>query len=280
MSQKRSKNRFMQDIGLCKPLCAAMILCSWLILSPTTAKAADDVAITQAVDQQSTVKGTVVDINGEPVIGASVKVDGGTTGTITDLDGNFSLLVPAGAKLVISFVGYQTQVITVKPGTPLKVVLKEDAELLDEVVVVGYGTVKRANLTGAVSSVKMDDLKDIPATNLSAVLMGTMPGVSVSESTGNPLANASIKIRTSGSWNSEPPLYVIDGFIRDDTYFNMLDPSEIDNISVLKDAAAAVYGVRGAGGVILVTTKKEKKGKYRLIIPVRLDFHREFICPI
>ena len=156
MSQKRSKNRFMQDIGLCKPLCAAMILCSWLILSPTTAKAADDVAITQAVDQQSTVKGTVVDINGEPVIGASVKVDGGTTGTITDLDGNFSLLVPAGAKLVISFVGYQTQVITVKPGTPLKVVLKEDAELLDEVVVVGYGTVKRANLTGAVSSVKMD----------------------------------------------------------------------------------------------------------------------------
>ena len=101
MSQKRSKNRFMQDIG-CKPLCAAMILCSWLILSPTTAKAADDVAITQAVDQQSTVKGTVVDINGEPVIGASVKVDGGTTGTITDLDGNFSLLVPAGAKLVIS----------------------------------------------------------------------------------------------------------------------------------------------------------------------------------
>ena len=91
MSQKRSKNRFMQDIGLCKPLCAAMILCSWLILSPTTAKAADDVAITQAVDQQSTVKGTVVDINGEPVIGASVKVDGGTTGTITDLDGNFSL---------------------------------------------------------------------------------------------------------------------------------------------------------------------------------------------
>ena len=245
---------------MCKPLCAAMILCSWLILSPTTAKAADDVAITQAVDQQSTVKGTVVDINGEPVIGASVKVDGGTTGTITDLDGNFSLLVPAGAKLVISFVGYQTQVITVKPGTPLKVVLKEDAELLDEVVVVGYGTVKRANLTGAVSSVKMDDLKDIPATNLSAVLMGTMPGVSVSESTGNPLANASIKIRTSGSWNSEPPLYVIDGFIRDDTYFNMLDPSEIDNISVLKDAAAAVYGVRGAGGVILVTTKKGKEG--------------------
>lgn len=261
MSQKRSKNRFMQDIGLCKPLCAAMILCSWLILSPTTAKAADDVAITQAVDQQSTVKGTVVDINGEPVIGASVKVDGGTTGTITDLDGNFSLLMPAGAKLVISFVGYQTQVITVKPGTPLKVVLKEDAELLDEVVVVGYGTVKRANLTGAVSSVKMDDLADIPSTNLTSVLMGTMPGVTVGEATGNPIADATIKIRTSGSWNAEPPLYVIDGFIRDETYFNMLDPSEVDNISVLKDAAAAVYGVRGAGGVILVTTKRGKEGK-------------------
>lgn len=261
MSQKRSKNRFMQDTGLCKPLCAAMVLCSWLILSPATAKAADDVEITQAVNQQSTVKGTVVDINGEPVIGASVKIEGGTTGTITDIDGNFSLSVPANAKLSISFVGYQTQVVTAKPGIPLNVVLKEDAELLDEVVVVGYGTVKRANLTGAVSSVKMNDLADIPSTNLSSVLMGTMPGVTVSEATGNPIANASIKIRTSGSWNSEPPLYVIDGFIRDETYFNMLDPSEVDNISVLKDASAAVYGVRGAGGVILVTTKRGKEGK-------------------
>ena len=177
MSQKRSKNRFMQDIGLCKPLCAAMILCSWLILSPTTAKAADDVAITQAVDQQSTVKGTVVDINGEPVIGASVKVDGGTTGTITDLDGNFSLLVPAGAKLVISFVGYQTQVITVKPGTPLKVVLKEDAELLDEVVVVGYGTVRKADLAGSVAVMDNKSFKDQPVTRISEALQGRVSRV-------------------------------------------------------------------------------------------------------
>ncbi len=262
MDQKRSKNRFMPNINLRKPLCAAMILCSCLIASPTVVFAADDVKTTQDVNQQQIpVKGTVVDVNGEPIIGASIATKGGITGTITDIDGNFSLSIPENTPLVISFVGYERQFVTPKAGQVLKIVLKEDAELLDEVVVVGYGTVKRANLTGAVSSVKMSDLADTPATNLTSVLMGTMPGVTVGEASGNPLTNATIKIRTNGSWNAEPPLYVIDGFIRDEDSFNLLDPSEIDNISVLKDAAAAVYGVRGAGGVILVTTKKGKEGK-------------------
>lgn len=261
MSQKRSKKRFIQDIDLRKPLCTAMILCSWLIIAPTPVQAADDATIAQVVNQQITVKGVVMDANGEPVIGASVKVDGGSIGTITDMDGNFSLSVAANAKITISFVGYQSQTIVAKAGVSLKIMLKEDSELLDEVVVVGYGQVKRANLTGAVSSVKMDELADIPATNLTSVLMGTMSGVTVSETTGNPLANAKIKIRTAGSWNAESPLYVIDGFIRDEDSFNLLDQSEIDNISILKDAAAAVYGVRGAGGVILVTTKKGSEGK-------------------
>lgn len=262
MDQKRSKKRFMHEINLRKPLCAALILCSCLIASPTVTWAADGVETTQNVNQQQiTVKGTVVDVNGEPIIGASIAAKGGTTGTITDIDGNFSLSIPENTQLVVSFIGYERQFITPKAGQPLKIVLKEDTEVLDEVVVVGYGAVKRANLTGAVSSVKMNDLADNPATNLTSVLMGTMSGVTVGEASGNPLANATIKIRTNGSWNAEPPLYVIDGFIRDEDSFNLLDPSEIDNISVLKDAAAAVYGVRGAGGVILVTTKKGKAGK-------------------
>ena len=261
MSQKISKNRFTHDTKMRKSLCAAMILCSCLIGAPTTVMAAEDVTTIQTINQQITVKGTVVEPNGEPVIGASVKVEGGSLGTITDLDGNFTLSVPVNAKLIVSFVGYQTQVVHAKSGTHLRIILQEDSKVLDEVVVVGYGAVKRANLTGAVSSVKMDELDDIPATNLTSVLMGTMAGVTVGESTGNPIADASIKIRTSGSWNSEPPLYVIDGFIREASDFNLLDASEIDNISVLKDASAAVYGVRGAGGVILVTTKKGSEGK-------------------
>lgn len=261
MGQKFTKKWFMQDIQLRKPLCAAMILCSWFASVPASVMATDDIAVVQTVNQQITAKGTVVEPNGEPIIGASVKVEGSSTGTITDFDGNFSLAVPTNAKLIISYVGYQTQVFHVKSGAPIRIVLQEDSKVLDEVVVVGYGAVKRANLTGAVASVKMDELKDIPATNMTSLLMGTMPGVTVGESTGNPIADASIKIRTNGSWNAEDPLYVIDGFIRDAAAFNLLDASEIDNISVLKDASAAVYGVRGAGGVILVTTKRGSDGK-------------------
>ena len=160
MAQKITMKGFMLEQHLRKPICAAMILCSWLVVTPLSANAADDVAVVQVVNQQITAKGTIVEPNGEPVIGASVKVEGGTTGTITDLDGNFSLSVPANAKLVISFVGYQTQVVHVKSGAHLNIVLQEDSKVLDEVVVVGYGTVKRANLTGAVASVKMNELDD------------------------------------------------------------------------------------------------------------------------
>lgn len=263
MNQKKSKKRFMQNVKLRKPLCAAMILCSWLVMTPATSMAADEVAITQNVNQQITVKGTVTDVSGEPIIGASVLIEGTTTGTITDIDGNFSLQASPKSTLVVSFIGFQTLKVPANSKS-LNLVLKEDAEVLDEVVVVGYGAVKRANLTGAVSSVKMKDLEDMPSTNLASVLMGAMPGVTIGEATGNPLGTPTLKIRTSGSWNNEPVLYVIDGFIRDADAFNALDPSEVDNISVLKDAQAAVYGVRGAGGVVLVSTKKGKAGKTRI----------------
>ncbi len=214
----------------------------------------------QGSGQQINVTGIVVDETGEAIIGASVLVEGTKIGTVTDLDGNFLIKAPANGTLVISYIGYAAQKTKVS-NSKIKIVLKEDVTRLEEYVAVGYGTVKRANLTGAVSNIDMKEVADIPAPNLASVLMGTMPGVNVGEVTGNPIATNTISIRINGSWNVEEPLFVIDGFIRDLDAFNLLDPSEIENISVLKDAAASVYGVRGAGGVILVTTKKGKAGK-------------------
>ncbi|MEG1586310.1 MAG: SusC/RagA family TonB-linked outer membrane protein, partial [Bacteroidales bacterium] len=229
---------------------------------PATAFASPEIKTTAEMQQNKVVTGKIKDATGEGIISASVSVKGTTIGTVTDLDGNFKLQTPGKGTLVISYIGYKTVEVPIS-DKPVNITLQEDTELLDEVVVVGYGTVKRANMTGAVSSVDMRKLDNIPASNLSSVLMGSMPGVNVSEVTGNPLANASIKVRINGSWNAEPPLYVIDGFIRDEAAFNLLDPSEIENISVLKDAQASVYGVRGAGGVILVTTRKGKEGKIK-----------------
>jgi TonB-linked SusC/RagA family outer membrane protein len=213
--------------------------------------------------QQITVKGKVFDETNSPVIGASVLVVGTKTGTVTDINGTFTIKAPVNGSLMISYIGYVAQKFKVSDNLS-HIVLKEDAAKLEEVVVVGYGQVKRANLTGAVSNISMKEVADIPSPNLASVLMGTMPGVNVSEATGNPVGNATIKIRINGSWNTEDPLYVIDGFIRDVDAFNLLDASEIENISVLKDAQAAIYGVRGAGGVILVTTKKGKTGKAKV----------------
>ncbi|ODT57431.1 MAG: SusC/RagA family TonB-linked outer membrane protein [Paludibacter sp. 47-17] len=216
-----------------------------------------------AQNQQITVKAKVVDEKSEPVIGATVKVEGTTAGTVTDLSGSFQIKAASNQTVSISYIGYVTQKFRAGQ-VPVVITLQEETEKLDELVVVGYGAVKRANLTGAVANIDMKEVADIPAPNLASVLMGTMPGVKVGEATGNVVGNSTIQIRINGSWNSEEPLFVIDGFIRDLNAFNMLDPSEIENISVLKDAAAAIYGVRGAGGVLLVTTKKGKAGKTRV----------------
>jgi len=213
--------------------------------------------------QQITVKGRVLEASKTPIIGAAIRVDGTNIGTISDIDGKFSLKVSSNSTITISYIGYSSQKVKATDQF-LSIIMQEDAAKLDEVVVVGYGSVKRANLTGAVSSVSMKDVADMPAPNLASVLMGTMPGVTVGEVTGNPIGNATVKIRINGSWNAEEPLYVIDGFIRDADAFNLLDASEVENISVLKDAAASIYGVRGAGGVLLVTTKKGKSGKTKI----------------
>ena len=227
-----------------------------LIFAKTISVSAQENAI-----KTITVTGNIKDPNNEPVIGATVKIENGTTGTVSDINGNFSLKAPINSNLLISYVGYTSQ--KVKATTiPISISLQEDAAKLDEVVVVGYGQVKRANLTGAVSSLAMKEVADIPAPNLASVIAGTMPGVHVSEPTGNPLGNSTISIRINGSFASTgDPLYVIDGFIRDVDAFNRIDPSEIESISVLKDASASVYGVRGSNGVVLIATKKGKVGK-------------------
>ena len=222
------------------------------VASPSLA-GADDVRITQ---QTETATGVVKDALGEAVIGASVVVKGTTNGTITDFDGNFSIPnVKKGDIIQISFVGYQTQEIA-WAGAPLNITLKDDTQALEEVVVVGFGSQKKADLTGAVSQVKMDEvLGDRPVINATAALQGTMPGLMVSGAS-SPGQSKSFNIRGDLSINGGAPLVLIDNVEGD---LSALNPDDIESVSVLKDAAsAAIYGARAAGGVILVTTKRPK----------------------
>ena len=210
-----------------------------------------------AFAQQISIKGHVVDATGEPVIGASV-VEGSTTnGTITDMDGNFSLKVSPKSTLTVSFIGYATQTVPVNGKTSLTITLKEDTEVLDEVVVIGYGTMKKSDLTGAISSVSSKDLMKQPSPSLGAALQGRATGLQVISS-GAPGDNVSMKIRGIGSINNSDPLLVIDG-VPTDVPLNMINMDDVETVDVLKDASAtAIYGSRGAYGVIIITTKKGK----------------------
>lgn len=205
------------------------------------------------------VKGKVVDQNNEAIIGANVSVQGSTIGTITDVNGAFSLQVPRNGKLVISYVGYQTQVIPVDGKTDFKIELEENSKQLQDVVVVGYGIQKKVNLTGSVSQVTSEDLVNRPVNTVSQMLQGRMANVKIAVNSGAPGQGGSISIRGTGSVNSSSPLVLVDGVPGD---LNRLNPNDIQSISVLKDAAsAAIYGARGAFGVVLVTTKEAKPGK-------------------
>lgn len=208
--------------------------------------------------QKQTVKGTVKDANGEPIIGASVKVKGSTGGTVTDIDGNFTLDVPAGAELEISSIGYLKQVVKAKAN--VAIVLKDDSQTLDELVVVGYGVQKKENLTGAVASMNAEKLATRPVSSLSSALAGEMAGVTAVQTSGAPGGqNASITVRGKNSVNAASPLVIVDGVPGS---MNVINPAEIESVTVLKDAAsAAIYGVQAANGVILITTKKGKTGK-------------------
>ncbi len=217
-----------------------------------------------AVVQQSgkVVTGTIVDPSGMPVIGANVMVKGTTNGTITDMDGKFSLEVEEGATLQISYIGYANQEIKVGNQKTLSIALKEDAEALDEVVVVGFGTQKKVNLTGAVSNVTSEAFENRSVSNVSQALQGAMPGLNITQSQGYLDATPDINIRgvgTIGEGSSGSPLILIDGMEGD---MNRLNPQDIESVSVLKDAAASsIYGSRAPFGVIMITTKKGKSGK-------------------
>lgn len=210
------------------------------------------------------VSGIVLDEKGEPVIGANVMVKGTTNGTVTDMDGKFSLQIPEGTELEVSYIGFLTQMVKVT-GDKVSVVIKEDTQKLDEVVVVGYGTMKKSDLTGSISVTKSDDLlKSQPFSALDG-LKGKASGVNVFSNSGQPGGGMRVVIRGVGSINSSSdPLYVVDGVVMEN--FKYLNPNDIESMEVLKDASsAAIYGSRGANGVILVTTKRGRKDKGAVI---------------
>lgn len=240
-------------ISLC--MCVAMMLLAAMPLS---------------AQNTQTVTGQVLDENGESVIGASIVIKGTNTGTVTDLDGKFKLTAPKNAKITISYLGYLPQTIT--GGTNTRIVLVEDRQSLEEVVVVGYGTQKMKNITGAVETLSPKDISDLSVGSLGDALVGQFNGVSVSSNGSRPGSTPSLQIRQSSvatsitpsqtyGGDADPsPLYVIDGFISTETAFNNLDASEVESITVLKDASAAVYGARAAYGVVLVKTKQGTVG--------------------
>lgn len=214
--------------------------------------------------QQTTKKitGTVLDANGDPVIGANIVEKGTGNGVVTDINGSFSIEVKTSATLQISYIGYAAQEIKVGNETTFTIELKEDALMLDELVVVGYGTQKKVNLTGAVSQVTSKDLENRPVTTVTQMLQGVMPNVQITTTSGAPGQGGNIKIRGDGSLNGGDPLVLIDGVPGS---LNRLNPADVESISVLKDAASsAIYGARGAFGVILVTTKQARSGKMRI----------------
>lgn len=228
------------------------------------------------VNQERRISGVVKDNTGLGMPGVNVMVKGTTIGTITDFDGNYSLNVPAGSVLVFSYVGFIPQEVKVGNSNTVNVLLKEDSKALEEIVVVGYTTQKKADLTGAVSSVKVEDMRDVAVTGINHALQGKMSGVTVYQNSGAPGASASVRVRGMGTIGNNDPLYVIDGMPADN--MNDINPSDIERIDVLKDAAsAAIYGSRAANGVVIIQTKKGSKSEK---INVTFNTHHGFYYPV
>lgn len=220
--------------------------------------------------QSLTVTGKVIDAEGLEVIGANITLKGASgVGSISDLSGNYRLKVDNAAKaiLVFSYIGMKTQEVLVKGKAVINVTLQSDAKALDEVVVVGYGTSKRSDLTGSVVSVKSEDLMKMPTSDVAQALAGRVAGVQITQSEGAPGSEISIRVRGGISiTQSNDPLYIIDGFPSEDG-MSTLDPAEIETIDILKDASAtAIYGARGANGVVVITTKKGNKDDSKMSV--------------
>lgn len=226
------------------------------------------VSCTVAFAQQVDVDGTVRDESGEPIIGATVIEEGTKNAAVTDFDGKFRLKVSGGKKLSISYMGYKT--VSVDPGKSLNVVMTEDSKLIEELVVTGYTTQRKADLTGAVSVVSMDDIADLNENNPMKALQGRVPGMNITAD-GNPSGSATIRIRGVGTLNNNDPLYIIDG-VPTKSGMHELNGNDIESIQVLKDAASAsIYGSRAANGVIIITTKKGKSGQLKIDLDASLS---------
>lgn len=245
------------------------------------------------MEKEIEIKGIVLDEKGESIIGASVLVKGSTVGTITDIDGNFSLKVPEGADVRISYIGYLAKDVKANVGAHYKIVLQEDSKQLEEVVVVGYGQQKRKEITGAITNVKMDDIPQVGAASVSEFLGGKAAGLSTTINSAQPGGAVNMQIR--GSASNRSPLIVIDGFPvtgfynatagdysggNTDATLSSINPSDIESIDILKDASAtSVYGTRAAGGVILITTKRGKAGKVSVDFTANTGFVKAYGLP-
>ena len=213
--------------------------------------------------QQKNYSGTVLDDHGEPIIGATVKVPGSSTGVISDLDGHFTITANPGTKIEVSYVGMQTQTLSVADN--MRVTLKDDAKTLGDVVVIGYGVQKKSVVTASIAKVDAEDLEGKTQLRAEDALKGLAAGVNVTSASGQPGAKSMIRVRGIGTINNSDPLYIIDGMATDQNGMELVNPEDIESIEVLKDAASgAIYGSRAANGVILVTTKKGAKGKAKI----------------
>ena len=259
----------------------ALIILSLLEVNVWASQPMKDAEENHSSQQDRKITGNVKDDTGEPVIGASVLVKGTTIGTVTDIDGNFTLNVPENATLLISYIGFQSRELTVRGQSVINIKLSEDSQVIDEVVVIGYGTRSKRDVTTAISSVGSETIGKSISMSAENAMQGTMSGVQVSGTSGDPMSRPTIRIRGTNTWGVSDPLYVVDGIpitemgagiegeharIKDVrgplNIMTMIDPNDIESISVLKDAsAAAIYGVRAANGVVLITTKKGRKDK-------------------
>ena len=235
---------------------------NFILINPSTKNEKTAPSSQAVLQKKNLVQGVVTDENGEPIIGANVVEKGTTNGTVTDLDGKFTIEVSENGVLQISYIGYAMTELRPSKEANLNVKLREDALQMDEVVVVGYGTVKRANLGGAVSTADAKAFESRPVQNAAQALQGEVPGLTITRTGGAPGSDMTMKVRDVSSINGGTPLVLIDGA---EGNINMINPSDIENISVLKDGTAAIYGARASDGVILVTTKKGKEGKPTIV---------------
>ena len=232
-----------------------------LLITPPLGFAAETADASASVqDRKVTVRGTVNDAAGQPLLGVTVLVEGTTTGTSTGIDGTYEISCAPDAELTFSFIGYESQTLPVANRTLLDVTLAEDSQMVDDVIVIGYGTTTRRSTVGAVDQIKSEAIAERSVANLTQALQGTSPSLVIQQRSSDPADNQlNINIRGIGTMNNNQPLIVIDGLVSDNSSFNKLNPSDIENVSVLKDAGtAAIYGSRAANGVLLVTTKKGK----------------------